>query len=482
MMRIALTTHSVNPRGGVVHALELATALVSEGHEVTLFAPAAPGEALFREPPCRVVLATIDGSQHGTEALVEARIRALKTSLQADHPRNFDVLHAQDSISGNALAELKHQGVIDAFVRTVHHLDHFDHPRLAAWQTRAWRDADRVLCVSETWTREMLASHGVRATTVTNGVDLTRYQPARDARDLTLTQRLGIDGLPMVLAVGGVEQRKNTLALLEAFALLRHAYPNACLVVAGGASLLDHHAYGRVFLKRVAELDLDHAVILTGPLDDADVPPLLRSADVLAMVSLREGFGLVVLEALACGTPVVASKIAPFTEYLNDTLCCWAIPTEPESIAAALGSVIDGSFGTDFKHGVPALLTRMSWQASARKHIDIYQGLLASLALPSLQETTMPVMHFRIEWPDSSEANCYSPSQVVSDFFTPGQAYPLDDFVTRAREALNIASERVREKYGFACSAAMDQLEKIEVDAQRFVGEPNAMVKVIALV
>jgi glycosyltransferase-like protein/uncharacterized repeat protein (TIGR04042 family) len=481
-MRIALTTHSVNPRGGVVHALELASALVGEGHDVTLFAPAAPGEALFREPPCRVVLAIIDGSQRGTEALVEARLRALKTSLQADRPRSFDILHAQDSISGNALAELKHEGEIDAFVRTVHHLDHFDNPRLAAWQTRAWRDADRVLCVSETWTREMLVSHGVRATTVTNGVDLTRYQPTPGAPDLTLRQRLGINGSPLVLAVGGVEQRKNTLALLEAFALTRNSYPGACLVVAGGASLLDHHAYGRLFLQRLAELDLDHSVILTGPLDDADIPPLLRSADVLAMVSLREGFGLVVLEALACGTPVVASKIAPFTEYLDESLCCWAIPTEPASIAAALERVLDGRFRTDFRHAVPALLTRMSWQASAHKHIDIYQGLLARLTPPSLKEPAMPVMHFRIQWPDNSEANCYSPSQVVGDFFTPGQDYPLDDFVIRAREALNIASERVREKYGFACSAAMDQLEKIEVDAQRFAGEPNAMVKIIALV
>jgi glycosyltransferase-like protein/uncharacterized repeat protein (TIGR04042 family) len=482
MMRIALTTHSVIPRGGVVHALELATALVGEGHDVTLFAPAARGETLFREPPCRVVLATIDGSQRGTEALVEARLRALKTSLQADHPRSFDILHAQDSISGNALAELKHEGEIDAFVRTVHHLDHFDNPRLAAWQTRAWRDADRVLCVSETWTREMLANNGVQATTVANGVDLTRYRAIPDAHDLTLKQRLGIDGAPLVLAVGGIEQRKNTLALLEAFALMRKSYPGACLVVAGGASLLDHHAYGRLFLQRMAELDLDHAVILTGPLDDTDIPPLLRSADVVAMVSLREGFGLVVLEALACGTPVVASKIAPFTEYLDDSLCCWATPTEPASIAAALARVIDGRFRTDFQHAVPALLARMSWQACAREHIDIYQGLLANHALPSLQEPAMPVMHFRIQWPDSSEANCYSPSQVVSDFFTPGQHYALDDFVIRAREALNIASERLREKYGFACSAAMDQLEKIEVDAQRFADEPNAMVKVIALV
>jgi uncharacterized repeat protein (TIGR04042 family) len=94
----------------------------------------------------------------------------------------------------------------------------------------------------------------------------------------------------------------------------------------------------------------------------------------------------------------------------------------------------------------------------------------------------MPVMHFRIQWPDRSEANCYSPSQVVSDYFTSGKDYPLDDFVSRAREALNIASERVRAKYGFACSAAMDQLAKIETEAERFADEPDATVKVIELV
>jgi uncharacterized repeat protein (TIGR04042 family) len=95
---------------------------------------------------------------------------------------------------------------------------------------------------------------------------------------------------------------------------------------------------------------------------------------------------------------------------------------------------------------------------------------------------SMPVMHFRIQWPDGDEANCYSPSQVVRDFFTPGHAYPLDDFVQRSREALNIASERVRQKYGFACSAAMDQLAQIERDAERFREQAGATVKVIELV
>lgn len=382
-MRIALTTHSVNPRGGVVHALELAAALGDEGHEVTIFAPAVPGESLFREPPCRVILATIEGAQQNTVAMVEARLRALKASLKACDAGGFDVLHAQDSISGNALAELREEGEIAGFVRTVHHLDHFENPRLAAWQTRAWRDADRVLCVSEMWTRVMREKFEVDAVTVSNGIDLTRYSMQRTRRD----EALRIDGSPLVVAVGGMEARKNTAALLEAFAVLMQRHAQARLVIAGGASLLDHDAYALAFMQRVTALDLAHAVTVTGPVEDADMPALFRRADVLAMVSLREGFGLVVLEALASGTPVVASKIAPFTEYLDDATCCWATPTDSKSIADALEKVISGSHETDFKHAVPALLARMSWQASAKKHLDIYSGLLASRTLKTFPGT-----------------------------------------------------------------------------------------------
>ncbi|KXV03050.1 hypothetical protein CR51_19090 [Caballeronia megalochromosomata] len=93
----------------------------------------------------------------------------------------------------------------------------------------------------------------------------------------------------------------------------------------------------------------------------------------------------------------------------------------------------------------------------------------------------MPVMHFRIRWPDGIEANCYSPSTVVGEFFTAGESYVVGDFVARSREALNIGSERVREKYGFACSAALDQLARIEEDARRFTTTQDARVTVLAL-
>jgi uncharacterized repeat protein (TIGR04042 family) len=91
----------------------------------------------------------------------------------------------------------------------------------------------------------------------------------------------------------------------------------------------------------------------------------------------------------------------------------------------------------------------------------------------------MPVTHFRVRWPDGAEANCYSPSSVIKDFFVPGERYSHDQFVERSREALQIASERVRQKYGYACSAAMDQLAQIERDAQRFAYTRDAVVTVL---
>lgn len=90
----------------------------------------------------------------------------------------------------------------------------------------------------------------------------------------------------------------------------------------------------------------------------------------------------------------------------------------------------------------------------------------------------MPEMRFSIRWPDGTRESCYSPSLVIKDFFAPGQSYPLDDFIARSRIALEIASERVREKYGFACSSAIDQLARIEAAAKAFSDLPGACVNV----
>jgi uncharacterized repeat protein (TIGR04042 family) len=92
----------------------------------------------------------------------------------------------------------------------------------------------------------------------------------------------------------------------------------------------------------------------------------------------------------------------------------------------------------------------------------------------------MPEMHFTVRWPDGQSSTCYSPSLIVQDFLTPGQDYALGDFLERTREALEIASERVRAKYGFACSRAMDQWAEIHATAQPFSQVPDARVQVLS--
>lgn len=92
----------------------------------------------------------------------------------------------------------------------------------------------------------------------------------------------------------------------------------------------------------------------------------------------------------------------------------------------------------------------------------------------------MPEMRFTVRWPDGTREDCYSPSLVIKDYLTPGESYPLADFLGRSREALTIASQRVEARYGFPCSRAMGQLARIEAAARAFATHSNARVAVEA--
>lgn len=91
----------------------------------------------------------------------------------------------------------------------------------------------------------------------------------------------------------------------------------------------------------------------------------------------------------------------------------------------------------------------------------------------------MPEMTFRVRWPDDTETRCYSPSLVVKDHLTAGQAYPVAEFVDRARAALTIASDRVRAKFGFHCTRAASQMAEIERTAATFASAPAGLVTVV---
>lgn len=94
----------------------------------------------------------------------------------------------------------------------------------------------------------------------------------------------------------------------------------------------------------------------------------------------------------------------------------------------------------------------------------------------------MPEIRFQIAWPDGSEEQCYSPSLVVKSYFSENTEYTLTDFVERSRKALTIASDRVKAKYGMACSLALGQLQHIETVAQQQNTVPDPKVRLIRFI
>lgn len=402
-LHIALLMHSLNPRGGVVHTLALADALCERGHRVTVIAPAAPEQRLFRDTRATLSLAPLGTADHEASLTSEtgassrsplAAQVALRIDAVARHLRHmpplgrFDVLHSQDSITANALAQLRAEGRIAGFTRTVHHLDTFDDPLLSAWQARGVNDATRLLCVSPLWQGVLREQWQREAGLVPNGVDTRRFTPAHaglaQARhDAQVLHGLGLDPhetCPLWLSVGGIEERKNPERLLRAFAAVQggghpDSHPDARLVIAGGASLLEHGAYGRCFHATLQSLpEATRArVHLTGPLPDVALPALYRRATALAMPSLREGFGLVVLEALACGTPAIVSRIRPFTDHLAPHEALWADPLSVADLGQALRQSLLPAVRAPIQAAAPAVCARFAWSRSAELHEAHYR-------------------------------------------------------------------------------------------------------------
>jgi glycosyltransferase-like protein len=376
-LRIAILTHSTNPRGGVVHALELGDALSLAGHDVTVHAPDAAGAGFFRDTACRTVAISASRAGRNVSGMVETRIGDYVRYFERDENRCFDIWHAQDGISANALATLKGRRLIGRFARTVHHVDSFEEEELAALQRRAIIAADRLFVVSQLWQDWLERGLGRKSVVVGNGVDTRRFSAAVDEFDNELRAHLGLSpNNPVFLAVGGVEERKNTLRILQAFRTVRARDPSCQLIIAGGASILDHRTYQACFAEALDQSGLPNGtVIQTGPLPQRLMPALYRTATTLVFPSTREGFGLVVLEAMASGVPVIASRIAPLTEYLTDDDVLWCDPYDTSSISAAMISSLEASRRASLRAYGLRLANRHSWSKTAEAHLVTYNEL-----------------------------------------------------------------------------------------------------------
>lgn len=270
-------------------------------------------------------------------------------------------------------------------VVTIHDLAFLTHPQFAppALVTylsqavpHAARAADAIITVSD-HTRQTLLHYlpdldPTRVITVPLGVG-DPFAPCTDLERLRdLSARLNLVH-PIVLAVGTLEPRKNYPNLLRAFAQARRlpSGPQR-LVLAGGRGW--HTA--EIFAT-IAECGLGEAVTVLEDLNDADLVTLYALADVVAQVSHTEGFGLPALEAMRCGTPVVASTGGALPEVVGDAALLVS-PDDPAAIAQALHRAItDQRLRRALVRRGRDRAAQFTWQAAAARTVQVYARAMA---------------------------------------------------------------------------------------------------------
>jgi glycosyltransferase-like protein len=394
---IFLVCHSTRPRGGLVHTLSLGEALLAEGIDGHLVALGDPAAGLFRSTPLPHTIVPSPPPAETLEERVFAAVDALEAGLGALCPAGPVVLHAQDCIAARAACRIRDGHALTGprpgavVVRTVHHVDDFTTPALIECQLRAILDPDRVLVVSEHWRKLLAKEYGVAATVVRNGVDPDRFGPGGgpgEREQFRERAGAGPDAF-LILTVGGIEPRKGSVTLLDAMARVA-AQTNGSrpvLAVVGGHTFFDYRAYRDSALARLPELGLVEGrdILLLGTVSEADLGAWYRAADAFAFPSVKEGFGLVVLEALAAGLPVVASDIPVFAEYLQDGQSALLVPPgDPTALAGALLRLAgDPALRQRLAAGGRPLVDRFTWAASASTHREIYSAAAEKAAVGS---------------------------------------------------------------------------------------------------
>jgi glycosyltransferase-like protein len=355
-MRIALLTYSTKPRGGVVHTLALAEALVRAGADVDVWTLGRGGDATFFRPvDPRVRVHAVPFPEQPAETVGQRIQRSIAVLREAFTPDAYDIVHAQDCISANAALPC---------LRTIHHLDTFTTPELVACHERAVVEPVGRICVSESVASEVRAGWGLDPTVSPNGVDAGRFARAAGPGGASARTRWREKLGPYVLALGGIEPRKGSIDLLEAYALMRRRRPDVRLVFAGGETLFDYRDYRAAFERRAAELGVHHEML--GVVDEDDLPALVAAASAMAFVSTKEGFGLAAMEALAAGVPVVARDLPVLREVFGGAV---RFASEPMAMAGSLASVLDDPPDPDVGRALAASYT---WEAAAAAHLAFY--------------------------------------------------------------------------------------------------------------
>ena len=287
-----------------------------------------------------------------------------------------DLLHALAFVSPLAWRGKSVVTVYDlSFLRFPEVYNRSNRLYLGTFTPPSLRRAERVITISEDARRDVIELCGVapeRVTAILLAAD-ARFAPA-GAADVEAFRRR--QGLPerFVLYQGTLQPRKNVETLVRAYALLRSQGNDDHILVLAGPRGWQHEP----IFDLIRQLGLEGAVMFPGFVPDDDLPLWYSSATVFAFPSRYEGFGLPLLEAMACGTPVVSSNASSLPEVVGDAGLL-VDPSDAEGLSGSLRRLLDDeALRSSLSAAGRARAQTFSWRRTASETVQVYREVLGS--------------------------------------------------------------------------------------------------------
>ena len=330
-MKIAMVGQFPPHVGGVgVHIHTLSKKLVEEGHEVYVIT--YPHKEI-KDIDGIHVIGTKGLNIPGVRGLMFKKNakKALKNLLEKE---DIDIIHGHYLFpAGAAAVEVGKEYGIKTYV-TAHGSDMFElyksQPLMRPTIKNVLKDADGVFAVSNALKHEIVATGVVGIADKTkiswNSVDVDKFSLKNND---SFKKEFKLEDKPIVLFVGNLIKRKNVDSLLEAKKIANSDY---YLVVVGDGPLY------KKLTKKVEDENI-RDVIFTG--SRGDVENIIPSCDLLILPSYSESFGLVLIEALACGKPVIGSDVGGISEIINDDVGLLINPKKVSTIAKAIDKLVN---------------------------------------------------------------------------------------------------------------------------------------------
>lgn len=373
--------------GGLArHAAYLSRELAAAGHRVSVLTQEAPGMPAYAvEDGVEVHRLSVGGppARDFIGWVKRLNFEMVERALQLfARGRRFDIVHAHDWLAAYAGKTLKH-GFGVPLVATIHATEygrnnglHNDLQRYISscewWLTyEAWR----VICCSrfmEEEVRRVFQTPADKIRVVPNGVDLPRL-PVDTAQDAAFRERFAAPDEDLVFFLGRLVFEKGVHVLLEAVPRILQQRPRTRFVIAGEGPLR-HDLEARARALGVAD-----RVVFFGYADDAARDRFLRCAQVAVFPSLYEPFGIVALEAMAAGTPVVVGRAGGFAEVvIHGETGLHAVPGDPHSLAGAVVAVLSTPklAAKLRRRALRHVQERYTWKGIAARTVAVYEDVL----------------------------------------------------------------------------------------------------------